>query len=59
MYRFEWQWGTGDPDACTLEAAGYSRVINILHGFEGDLNADGHRSSVNGWRFDGLPGVQT
>lgn len=47
------------PAGAALEAAGYRRVINILHGFEGDLDADGHRSSVNGWRFDGLPWVQS
>jgi rhodanese-related sulfurtransferase len=41
-----------------LEAAGFTQVINVLHGFEGDLNADFHRSSVNGWRFDQLPWEQ-
>ena len=41
-----------------LEAAGFHRVINVLHGFEGDLNAEFHRSSVNGWRFDKLPWEQ-
>lgn len=35
--------------------AGFTRVINVLHGFEGDLDANDHRSTVNGWRFDGLP----
>jgi hypothetical protein len=30
-------------------------VINVLHGFEGDLDDSDHRSTVNGWRFDGLP----
>jgi rhodanese-related sulfurtransferase len=45
----------------TLDAAealldkGFTRVINVLHGFEGDLDANDHRSTVNGWRFDGLP----
>jgi rhodanese-related sulfurtransferase len=34
---------------------GFTRVINVLHGFEGDLDANDHRSTVNGWRFDGLP----
>jgi rhodanese-related sulfurtransferase len=41
-----------------LEAAGFTRIINVLHGFEGDLNAHFHRSSVNGWRFDQLPWEQ-
>jgi rhodanese-related sulfurtransferase len=34
---------------------GFTKVINVLHGFEGDLDANDHRSTVNGWRFDGLP----
>ncbi len=41
-----------------LEAAGFSNVINILHGFEGDRNDHDQRSSMNGWRFDGLPWEQ-
>lgn len=41
-----------------LEAAGYSEVLNVLHGFEGDLNEHFHRSTLSGWRFDGLPWEQ-
>ncbi|NBS66360.1 MAG: rhodanese-like domain-containing protein [Betaproteobacteria bacterium] len=41
-----------------LEAAGFSQVYNVTHGFEGDLNADRQRGKVNGWRFDGLPWEQ-
>ena len=41
-----------------LEHAGFTNVINVLHGFEGDLNENFHRSTVNGWRFDGLPWQQ-
>ena len=41
-----------------LEAAGFTDVVNVLHGFEGDLDDKFHRSSVNGWRFDGLPWEQ-
>ena len=41
-----------------LEQAGFADVINVLHGFEGDLNAEFHRSSINGWRHDGLPWEQ-
>jgi rhodanese-related sulfurtransferase len=41
-----------------LEAAGFSDVINVLHGFEGDRNENDQRSTVNGWRFDGLPWEQ-
>lgn len=38
--------------------AGYSACYNILEGFEGDKDGQGHRSSVNGWRAAGLPWVQ-
>lgn len=41
-----------------LEAAGFTDVINVLHGFEGDLNEHAHRNTVNGWRHDGLPWAQ-
>jgi len=45
----------------TLDAAqalldrGFTRVVNVLHGFEGDLDEHDHRSTINGWRHDGLP----
>lgn len=38
--------------------AGYARAYNILEGFEGDLDAMGHRGST-GWRKAGLPWVQS
>ena len=41
-----------------LEAAGFTDVYNVLHGFEGGLNDSFHRSAVNGWRCDGLPWEQ-
>ncbi len=41
-----------------LEAAGFSDVVNVLHGFEGDLDAHFKRSTLNGWRHDGLPWEQ-
>jgi rhodanese-related sulfurtransferase len=40
------------------ESAGFSEVINVLHGFEGDLDDHFKRSTLNGWRFDGLPWEQ-
>lgn len=30
-------------------------AYNILEGFEGDANADGHRGKIGGWRLRGLP----
>lgn len=44
--------------AQALEAAGFTDVSHVLHGFEGDLDANFHRSTVNGWRHDGLPWEQ-
>jgi rhodanese-related sulfurtransferase len=44
--------------AKALEAAGFADVTNILHGFEGSLDENFHRSTLNGWRFDGLPWEQ-
>jgi rhodanese-related sulfurtransferase len=41
-----------------LEAAGFTDVVNVLHGFEGDLDAQFKRSTLNGWRHDGLPWEQ-
>jgi rhodanese-related sulfurtransferase len=39
--------------------AGHGRAYNILEGFEGDLDAERRRSSVGGWRFHGLPWIQS
>jgi rhodanese-related sulfurtransferase len=36
-------------------AAGYPHVINILDGFEGPPDQDGHRGQIAGWKADGLP----
>jgi rhodanese-related sulfurtransferase len=44
--------------AAALEQAGFSEVINVLHGFEGDLDDRHHRNTLNGWRHDGLPWEQ-
>jgi rhodanese-related sulfurtransferase len=41
-----------------LEQAGFTQVINVLNGFEGEPDEHYHRSSLNGWRFDGLPWEQ-
>lgn len=39
--------------------AGRQHTYNILNGFEGDLDAAGHRSSVGGWKFASLPWRQS
>ncbi len=41
-----------------LEEAGFTKIYNVLHGFEGELDADHHRGSRTGWRFEGLPWEQ-
>ncbi len=41
-----------------LVAAGFSDVQHVVHGFEGELDAHFRRSSLSGWRFDGLPWEQ-
>jgi rhodanese-related sulfurtransferase len=41
-----------------LEAAGFTRVYNVLEGFEGGLDEQRRRSTVGGWRFAGLPWEQ-
>ena len=41
-----------------LLAAGFTNVAHVVHGFEGDLDADFHRSTLNGWRRAGLPWEQ-
>lgn len=44
--------------ALAVTAAGHQHAFNILEGFEGDLDADGHRGAT-GWRHAGLPWVQS
>ena len=41
-----------------LEANGFTEVINVLEGFEGDLDENFHRNTLNGWRVAGLPWEQ-
>ena len=41
-----------------LAQAGYTQLYNVLHGFEGDLDDDFKRSTLNGWRYDQLPWEQ-
>ena len=41
-----------------LLEAGFNRVFHIEEGFEGELNDEHQRSSINGWRFQGLPWEQ-
>ena len=44
--------------AALATEAGYPNSFNVLEGFEGDRDTQGHRNSVNGWRVAGLPWEQ-
>ncbi|MDA8416032.1 MAG: rhodanese-like domain-containing protein [Betaproteobacteria bacterium] len=37
---------------------GWSQCYNVLHGFEGDRDVQGHRGVINGWCAAGLPWKQ-
>ena len=43
--------------AALATQAGYGNSFDILEGFEGDKDGDGHRKSVGGWCKAGLPWV--
>lgn len=45
--------------AIAMTSAGFTRAYNVAGGFEGDLDADGHRGKQNGWKASGLPWKQT
>ncbi|QPF73892.1 rhodanese-like domain-containing protein [Roseateles sp. DAIF2] len=52
---------SGRRSALAAEAAakaGFTKVYNVLEGFEGDLDAQGQRGHGNGWRFHHLPWQQ-
>lgn len=44
--------------AIAATQSGWQEAYNILEGFEGDKDADGHRNTVGGWRKAGLPWIQ-
>jgi rhodanese-related sulfurtransferase len=37
------------------QAAGFAHAFNVADGFEGPLDADGHRGTRAGWKVAGLP----
>jgi rhodanese-related sulfurtransferase len=52
---------SGKRSALAAEAAtkaGFAHVFNVLEGFEGEIDAAGHRGGSDGWRFRHLPWVQ-
>ena len=44
--------------AIAAAAAGFTQAINIIVGFEGDLDQRGQRGNTGGWRKAGLPWIQ-
>jgi rhodanese-related sulfurtransferase len=38
-----------------LAQAGYTNLTNVQEGFEGEIDRNGHRGRINGWRFRRLP----
>ena len=44
--------------AAVAAQLGYSEAYNVLEGFEGDKDPQGHRNTVGGWRVAGLPWTQ-
>ena len=38
--------------------AGWTAAYNVLEGFEGDKDTEGHRGKLGGWRKAGLPWTQ-
>ena len=44
--------------AMALTAAGFRRCHNVAEGFEGPIDAEGHRGTVSGWKHRGLPWLQ-
>jgi rhodanese-related sulfurtransferase len=43
--------------ARTATELGYANAFDILEGFEGDRDAEGHRKTVGGWCKAGLPWI--
>jgi rhodanese-related sulfurtransferase len=51
--------GRSKVAAMQLTETGYSSCYNLAEGFEGDLDEHKHRNSVSGWKFAGLPWMQS
>ncbi|MGB0670329.1 MAG: rhodanese-like domain-containing protein [Rhodospirillales bacterium] len=47
--------GRSAAAAAAMTDAGYVNCFNVAEGFEGDKDGTGHRSTLGGWRFAGLP----
>ncbi len=45
--------------AIVCTEAGFENCLNVADGFEGDLDQNRHRNSMNGWKRNGLPWFQS
>jgi len=43
--------------AIAATQAGFTQAFDLLEGFEGDKDGQGHRKTVSGWCFRGLPWI--
>ena len=43
--------------AIAASQAGFTKAYDLLEGFEGDKDGQGHRKTVSGWCFRGLPWI--
>lgn len=50
--------GRSHHAALAAMQAGWQEAYNVLEGFEGDKDLEGHRGTRGGWRKAGLPWVQ-
>lgn len=51
--------GRSAAAAAAAEAAGFPHVHNVAGGFEGPVDAQGHRGTAAGWKADNLPWKQS
>jgi rhodanese-related sulfurtransferase len=43
--------------AVVAQKEGFTKAFDLLEGFEGDKDGQGHRKTVSGWCFRGLPWI--
>jgi len=50
--------GRSNQAATLMSQNGFTNCYNILEGFEGDKDENGHRGQQSGWKAAGLPWIQ-
>lgn len=51
--------GRSRAAAMAMTREGFQKSFNIVGGFEGEMDANGHRGAVSGWKAAGLPWRQS